>query len=131
MSSRAQEGASQGSRAEHVEIHSGPDDRGRYSYTLYWMADYHPGHPDGEYGWRERGQCFFGPLPARFRDSHKLLCWHCPACGHHDATVQPEYGLGDSEPCVHCDNGTARVMTLADAARIEVLQPVPHASEGA
>lgn len=44
------------------EIHSGPDSLGRYSYTLYWMADYHPGHPEGEYRRAERGQCFFTQL---------------------------------------------------------------------
>lgn len=52
-----------------VEVHRGPDERGRYGYTLFWMTNYHPGHPDGEYGWRERGQVFFC-VP---KDSHKKL----------------------------------------------------------
>jgi hypothetical protein len=46
------------------ELYSGPDDRGRYHYALFWMADYHPGHPDGEYRHAERGQHFFGVPPA-------------------------------------------------------------------
>lgn len=42
-----------------IEYHSKTDRLGRCSFTLYWMADYHPGHPDGEYRTAERGQCFF------------------------------------------------------------------------
>ena len=45
------------------EIYSGPDDYGRYHYAIFWMADYHPGHPEGEYGLRERGQHFHGVPP--------------------------------------------------------------------
>lgn len=45
------------------EIYSGPDSLGRYHYALFWMADYHPGHPAGEHGQRERGQHFFGKPP--------------------------------------------------------------------
>ena len=41
-----------------IEYHGKTDSYGKCSFTLYWMADYHPGHPDGESGWRERGQCF-------------------------------------------------------------------------
>lgn len=48
-----------------VEIDKGPDPLGRYSYTLFWTTNYHPGHPDGEYAIRERGQCFFAPLPSK------------------------------------------------------------------
>jgi hypothetical protein len=44
-------------------IHSGPDRQGRYQYTLFWMADYHPGHPDGEHRLAERGQVFLGVPP--------------------------------------------------------------------
>ena len=50
-------------RTRRIEIRSGPDSLGRYSYTLFWMADYHPGHPEGEYARRERAQCFFSTLP--------------------------------------------------------------------
>ncbi len=46
-----------------IEIHSGPDSRGRYLHTRFWMADYHPGHPDGEHRRAERGQVFNAPLP--------------------------------------------------------------------
>ena len=46
-----------------IEIRGEPDALGRRSYTLFWMADYHPGHPEGESGWRERGQCFFAVPP--------------------------------------------------------------------
>jgi hypothetical protein len=49
--------------ATRTVIHSGPDDRGRYLYTLLWTADYHPGHPLGENRIAERGQVFFAPLP--------------------------------------------------------------------
>jgi hypothetical protein len=45
------------------EIYSGPDSEGRYHYGLFWLADYHPGHPEGEYRRAERGQHFFGVPP--------------------------------------------------------------------
>jgi len=48
---------------QRIEIHAGPDERGRYLYTLLWTADYHPGHPLGENRIAERGQVFFAPLP--------------------------------------------------------------------
>ena len=43
-----------------IEYHSGSDRLGRCSFSLHWMADYHPGHPDGEFVTRERGQHYFG-----------------------------------------------------------------------
>lgn len=46
-----------------LEIYSGPDERGRYHYALFWMADYHPGHPEGEHRTAERGQHFYGVPP--------------------------------------------------------------------
>lgn len=48
------------------EIHSGPDEFGRYQYTIYWMACYHPGHPDGEHRLAERGQEYLA-------DPHKII----------------------------------------------------------
>jgi hypothetical protein len=45
------------------------------------------------------------------------LYWHCEVCGEHE-TAQPEYAHGDHEPCT-CGKGTARVMTLQDAAKLE------------
>ena len=45
-------------RNARIEIHEGPDQNGHYLYTLYWTADYHPGHPDGEHRTAERGQVF-------------------------------------------------------------------------
>ncbi len=47
-----------------VEVHSGPDSRGRYVHTRFWMADYHPGHPGGEHRMAERAQVFNAPLPS-------------------------------------------------------------------
>jgi hypothetical protein len=46
-----------------IEIYEGPDRHGNYHYALFWMADYHPGHPDGEYAHRERGQHFLAHPP--------------------------------------------------------------------
>lgn len=43
-----------------IEVYSGPDRDGNYHYAMFWWADYHPGHPKGEHGWRERGQHFLG-----------------------------------------------------------------------
>ena len=48
-----------------IEVHSGPDSHGRYCHTRYWLTDYKPGHPDGEYVTREVGQVLFAPLPPR------------------------------------------------------------------
>jgi hypothetical protein len=41
-----------------IEVLEGPDDKGRWTFFVYWMADYHPGHPEGEHVCRERGQIF-------------------------------------------------------------------------
>lgn len=51
------------SRKKRIEIYNGPDEEGRYSYAMFWVADYHPGHPDGEHRVAERGQVFFSKLP--------------------------------------------------------------------
>jgi hypothetical protein len=45
-----------------IELFKGPDSQGRYGYFVFWWADYHPGHPDGEHARRERGQVYFGTL---------------------------------------------------------------------
>lgn len=45
------------------EILDGPDREDKYTYFLFWMADYQPGHPQGEYRRVERGQIFHAPLP--------------------------------------------------------------------
>lgn len=55
-----------------IEIYEGPNKQGNYHYALFWMADYHPGHPDGEYGLRERGQHFRAPIP-EWTDSLKQV----------------------------------------------------------
>ena len=49
-----------------IELHEGPDQLGRYSWALFWMADYHPGHPDGENRIAERGQHRFGVIPDKY-----------------------------------------------------------------
>lgn len=46
-----------------IEILSEPDKDGKTLHFRYWMSDYHPGHPKGEHGWRERGQIFRTILP--------------------------------------------------------------------
>ena len=51
--------------ARRIEYHSLSDDLGRCQFTLYWTADYHPGHPLGEYRTAERGQRFFAD-PTRY-----------------------------------------------------------------
>lgn len=42
---------------------STPDSLGRRHYWLFWVANYHPGDPAGEYHTAERGQIFFGVPP--------------------------------------------------------------------
>ena len=42
-----------------IEYHSNSDSQGRCRFALYWMSDYHPGDPRGEYRTAERGQYFF------------------------------------------------------------------------
>lgn len=50
-----------------IVYHSGPDEQDRCHFTLYWFADYHPGHPAGEYRHAERAQCFHAdPRPYGF-----------------------------------------------------------------
>lgn len=45
------------------EIYSPSDALGRCHYALFWMTNYHPGHPKGEHRRAKRGQHFFGPPP--------------------------------------------------------------------
>lgn len=45
-------------KGSRIEYHSLTDEWGRCHFSLHWMADYHPGHPDGEYRRAERGQHF-------------------------------------------------------------------------
>jgi len=37
------------------------------------------------------------------------LYWYCETCGHHEQ-AQTEYTIGDSEPCIYCNDGTAIVV---------------------
>ena len=46
-------------RKSRITYLSKSDSDGRCRFFLYWGADYHPGHPDGEYRHAERGQGFF------------------------------------------------------------------------
>lgn len=41
-----------------IEYHGKSDKEGRSHFSLHWMDDYFPGHPDGEHVLRERGQHF-------------------------------------------------------------------------
>lgn len=41
-----------------AEITEGPDSDGKYLFWIFWMDNYHPGHPKGEYRLAERGQLF-------------------------------------------------------------------------
>lgn len=42
-----------------IVYHTKSDGLGKCHFTLFWYANYHPGHPDGEYRHAERGQCFY------------------------------------------------------------------------
>ena len=42
---------------ENISTHG--DSRGRWHYAIYWVDDYHPGHPNGEHRIAIRGQHFF------------------------------------------------------------------------
>lgn len=46
-------------RPKRIEYYSLSDSKGRCSFALYWIADYHPGDPAGEHRIAERGQGFF------------------------------------------------------------------------
>ena len=46
-------------------IHDGPDKDEKYLFTLYWWADYHPGHPDGEHRLAIRGQVYRSRIDTR------------------------------------------------------------------
>jgi hypothetical protein len=54
-------------RKTRGEVHAGPDRFGAYTYSLHWLADYHPGDPAGEHRTAERGQYFYGD-PAQHKD---------------------------------------------------------------
>lgn len=48
--------------------------------------------------WRRRGE-----LRGR-------LAWECDRCKHRELVQEHGYAIGDSEPCVHCEDGTSRVV---------------------
>jgi len=55
---------------QRIEYQSATDKLGRCKFTLFWMANYHPGDPAGEHRLAERAQVFFAdpreygfPLP--------------------------------------------------------------------
>ena len=41
-----------------IEYHGPTDTHGRCHFSLRWIDDYFPGHPEGEHVRRERGQHF-------------------------------------------------------------------------
>ena len=41
-----------------IEYHGPTDTHGRCHFSLRWIDDYFPGHPEGEHVRRERGQQF-------------------------------------------------------------------------
>ena len=43
-----------------IEYSSAVDQFGKRTFTLFWLADYHPGHPKGEHQCAERGQGYYG-----------------------------------------------------------------------
>jgi len=51
-----------------VEVYAGPNRGGEYHYAIFWMADYHPGHPEGEYRIAERGQHYLASLDSIPKD---------------------------------------------------------------
>ena len=53
-----------------IEIHWGPDSRGRYRHTRLWWKDWNPW-----LGWvrHEWGQVYFAPLPPGFKDDGKRV----------------------------------------------------------
>lgn len=42
-----------------IEITSGRNSEGKCAYNLHWLADYHPGHPEGEHRLGIRSQGYF------------------------------------------------------------------------
>ena len=44
---------------KRIQYYSKSDDDGKCSFSLHWLVNYTPGHPDGEYKKRERGQHYY------------------------------------------------------------------------
>jgi len=60
-----------------IEYLTESDDKGRCMFFLYWMANYHPGHPDGEYRVAERGQVFYAdPMKYGFPRPEQVEDWN-------------------------------------------------------
>lgn len=53
---------------QKVEVLRCPDALGRYLFVHYIYCDYTPGHPEGEYVPRWRGQVYFSPLPGWYTE---------------------------------------------------------------
>jgi hypothetical protein len=99
-----------------IEVWEGADREGRCRFTKFWLADYHPGHPEGESRLAERAQVFHArllheelPLLVDARQNYRLpigvwrgevfeavqvLCAVCSresrACVHHNEALYPE-----------------------------------------
>jgi hypothetical protein len=62
-----------GMKGARIELFKGPDDLGRYSYTLYWMQMYYPRWPDNmKPAWRKRAQCFFADPTQHRLPKHRI-----------------------------------------------------------
>ena len=57
-------------------------------------------------------------------DAQPALYWHCE-CGKNEP-AQADYERGDSEPCCLCEDGVARVVTIAEAAAWEQAKALGH-----
>lgn len=59
-----------------IIIHGKCDKKGNFSHTRFWMTDYCPRHPDGEFEIREVGQCFNTPPPIFDKDTVIIQDWY-------------------------------------------------------
>lgn len=71
-----------------IEYHGPTDTHGRCHFSLRWIDDYFPGHPEGEHVRRERGQQFHAD-PRKFGHLR-------PEEDSDDSTVQTLVGRGST-----------------------------------
>ena len=78
-----------------VEYLSLTDKEGKARFFLYWMDNFHIGHPKGEHRYAERGQIFKGvPSEYKIPSPEKV---NCPMCHSNKKSV-----YHDSLSCGKC-----------------------------
>jgi hypothetical protein len=93
-----------------IEVWQGADRDGMCRFTKFWLADYHPGHPQGENRLAERAQAFHArlthedlPLLVDARQNYLLPIGVWQGEAFESVQVLCAVCSRESRFCVHCN----------------------------